>query len=371
MLKTKGFIAVTSLIVLASALGGTAGWFLGNMYKDIGPVTNNVYLDKPVEFSNNIDAVKKFMGAANISDMNDVSNVDVVSLVGKNGLTIGDIAETAQLYVYSKENITVKSNNLANSKVYGIQNNQATNSTWIKRKDIYFKENVSYSNNASFGERTYNSKNDKITPLTKPFENEVNYFRVNTNPKPTDVDFSKAGLESYYVNVPEGETNEDGSPKKSYSTMFGTTLFKPFNYDFTEANIKKDDSGKYIEENIKNSKTGEETTYKTEIKNIDDGYEITLTIDEKAMENYASYIFTTTRDASSLAKMKEKPKFVSTGVKIITDKKLQITSLHTDEFYNVISNVAGAVPTVCSSDLVISYDSEEAIPSVKEKISYE
>lgn len=371
MLKTKGFIAVTSLIVITSALGGVAGWFLGNMYKEIGPVTNAVYQDQPVDFSNNLDTIKKFMSAANIKDMSEVESIDVTSLVGKNGLTVGDIAETAQLYIYSKENIVVKSNNLAKSKVMGIENNQVTNSTWIKRKDIYFKENVSFSSNARFGERTYNSKSDMISPLTKPFENEVNYFRVNTNPKATNVDFSKSALESYLINVPEGETNEDGTPKKSFSTTYGTTLFKPFNYDFKESNVKKDDSGKYVEEKISNSKTGEEFTYKTEIKSVDEGYEITLAISDKAMENYSSYIYTTTRDASQIAKMKEKPKFVSTGVKILTDKKLQVQKVHTDEFYNVISAIAGAVPTTCSSDLTISYDSNEAIPSIKEKISYE
>ena len=47
--------------------------------------------------------------------------------------------------------------------------------------------------------------------------------------------------------------------------------------------------------------------------------------------------------------------------------------MHTDEFYNVISSIAiaGSVPTVCSSDLIITYEADEKIPTFKEKISYE
>lgn len=371
MLKTKGFIAVTSLIVITSALGGVAGWFLGNMYKVIGPVTNNVYEDKEVIFSTNLDAPKKLLQAAGVSSMDELEKVDVSSLVGQNGLTIGDIAESAQLYMYSKSNIVVKSNNLAKSKVMGIENNQETNSTWIKKDKLYFKENVSYSSNASFGERTYNLKSDVITPLTQPLDNQLIYYRVNTNKQATNVDFSSAKFENYYVNVPEGEVDENGLNIKSYSTTFGTSIYKPFNYDFSEANLKKDDAGKYVDETIKNSKLGEESLYKTSITSIENGYEIYLTIDQKAMENYASYIYTTTRDASQIAKMKEKPEFLSSGVKIVTNKKLEISSVHTDEFYNVISAIAGAVPTVCSSDLTITYEADEKIPTFKEKISYE
>lgn len=369
MLKTKGFIAVTSLIVITSALGGVAGWFLGNMYKTVGPVTNKVYLDEEVVFSNNLDAPKKLLGAAGISSMEEIGSIDVASLVGKNGLTIGDIAQSAQLYMYSKKNIVVNSNNLAKSKVMGIENNQTTNSTWIKRDKLYFKENVSYSSNASFGERTYNSKSDSITPLTQPLDNLVNYYRVNTNKKPSDVDYTNASLENYYINVPEGEVDSNGNPLKSFSTTYGATVYKPFNYEFSEANLKKENE-QYVEETVKNSKTGEEYNYKTSIKSIDDGYEIYLTMDQKAMENYASYIYTTTRDASNIAKMKEKPEFLAVGVKITTNKKLEISKVHTDEQYNVISNIAGAVPTTCSSDLTISYE-ERNIPSIKEKISYE
>ena len=373
MLKTKGFIAVTSLIVITSALGGVAGWFLGGMYKVIGPVTNNVYEDKEVIFSTNLDAPKKLLQAAGVSSMDELDKVDVSSLVGKNGLTVGDIAESAQLYMHSKSNIVVKSNNLAKSNVIGVENNQVTNSTWIKKDKLYFKENVSYSSYASFGERTYNLKADAITPLSKPLDNQLNYYRINTNKQATNADFASSKFENYYVNVPEGEVDENGLDVKSYSTTFGISIYKPFNYDFSEANIKKDDAGKYVDETIKNSKLGEESVYKTSITSIENGYEIYLTIDKKAMENYASYIYTTTRDASQMAKMKEKPEFISTGVKIVTNNKLEISSVHTDEFYNVISSIAIAesVPTVCSSDLIITYEADEKIPTFKEKISYE
>lgn len=370
MLKTKGFIAVTSLIVITSALGGVAGWFLGNMYKVIPPVTNNVYNDTEIVFSTNKDAPKKLLQASGVSSMEELDKIDISSLVGKNGLTIGDIAESAQLYMYSKKNIVVKSNNLAKSKVMGIENNQLTNSTWIKKDKLYFKENVSFSSNASFGERTYNCKSDSITPLTQPLDNSLNYYRVNTNKQATNVDFINSKFESYYINVPEGEVDENGLDIKSYSTTYGTSIYKPFNYEFSESNLKKDNSGKYVDESIKNSKLGNESVYKTSIQSVENGYEIYLTIDQKAMENYSSYIYTTTRDASSIAKMKEKPEFLSAGVKIVTNKKLEINSVHTDEFYNVISSIAGAVPTVCSSDLTISYE-EGKIPNIKEKISYE
>ena len=49
---------------------------------------------------------------------------------------------------------------------------------------------------------------------------------------------------------------------------------------------------------------------------------------------------------------------------------LLIQSMHVDEDYDVISNLVGNVPTICSSDLVFEYENT-TIPSIKETITYE
>lgn len=369
MLKRAGLITTSSLIVITSALGALSGWFLGNMFKEIGPVENAVYNDGEVIYSNNLDAVAKVLKASGKTNFNELNDVDITSLIGVNGLTVGDVAEAAQLFMYSKDDICVTSNNLAYSKVMGVVNNQITNSTWIKKGNLYFKENVSTSQYAKFGERAYNFKGDAITPLTKPIDNLVSYYRLNTNKEPSNVDFSKANSKDYFVNVPK-DANKEGEDIKSFSTTYGTSLYKPFNYDYKETFLKKDGNGKYVGEKINNSKTNKDFFYETSIKKVETGYEIILNFNNEGLDNYASYIFTTTRDASNLAKMKEKPQFISTGVKITTDKNLLIQSVHSDEFYNVLSAITDKVPTVCSSDLIFDYSGTQKIPSIKEKISY-
>lgn len=373
MLKVKGLIAVCSLFVLTSALGGVSGWFLGKMFADSKVIENATYVDGVVEFSKNNEAVKKLYGAAKIDDISKIDSIDISTLVDFNGLTIGDILEVAQLNTYNNQYVKVLSNNLAKSNAMGIKNEQVTNSTRIKKDKLYFKENVSYSTTASFGERSYNINAKVITPLSQPLDNKIQYFRLSKIKAANNVDFNQAKQTDYYVNVPEGsEVTPDGKKVKSYSTFFGTSMYKPFNYEFNENNILKGDGKNYSAIEVDNSKTGETVKYETKMNKTDSGYEFTFAIDLKAMENYASYIKTTTRDASPIAAMDEKPTFKKAGVKVVTDKKLLIQSMHADELYDVDSGLVGAVPTLCSSDLTFIYgDKDVKIPTIMEKINYE
>ena len=371
MLKSKGLIIVSALIITTSALGGVSGWFLGTMFKPVPEQQNKVYFDEPVVFSNNIESVKKILDGAKINDISKINEVDVTLLIGVNGITIGDIAEVSQLLLYKNENAKMISNNFATSNAMGIVNDQETNSTWIKKDDFYFKENVSYSRNASFGERSYNFNNEAIiSPLINPFDNYIEYFRVIGNTNCTNVSFLESAKSSYLVNSTENDLDSEGNQIKSYSSTFGLSLYKPFNYDFSEDNLLKNDNGEYVSCTLKNSKTNDEFNYMTSITSTENGYEINLVMDVKALENYASYIYTTTRDASQIAKMKKKPEFKNAGVKLVVDKNLLIQSMHIDEDYDVISNLVGNVPTICSSDLVFEYENT-TIPSIKETITYE
>lgn len=371
MLKSKGLILVSSLIVAASGLGGVSGWFLGTMFKPVPLQENKTYFDEPVVFSNNLDTVSKFLKSAGINDINNVNTIDVTLILGINDLKIGDIIEVSQLLTYKNDYVKVISNNFSSSNAMGIVNAQETNSTWIKKEGFYFKENVSYSKNASFGERSYNFNNEAgISALIKPYDNYIDYFRLAGNSSASNVSFESSTKTTYLVNSTEEDVDEEGNRIKSYSSVFGLSLYKPFNYNFSENNLAKDVNGEYLTCSLKNSKTKETTEYKTSINKLDDGYEITFLMDVDALENYASYIYTTTRDASQIAKMKKKPEFKNAGVKLIVDKNLYIKEMHVDEDYDVISNLVGNVPTICSSDLVFSYTESGKVPSIKETISY-
>lgn len=371
MLKSKGLILVSSLIVTTSALGGVSGWFLGSMFKPVPQQVNKTYYDEPVVFSNNIEVVSKLLKSANIDDISKINEVDVISILGVNNLSVGDIIEVSQLLTYKNDYVKVISNNFASSNAMGIVNAQETNSTWVKKDGFYFKENVSYSKNASFGERSYNYSNtSEVSPLIKPYVNNIDYFRLAGNSSANNVDFSKSNKSTYLINSTETDLDDEGKQIKSYSSVFGLSLFKPFNYDFSENNLAKDSNVDYISAKLKNSKTNETIEYNTSITKSSDGYEITFLMDVDALENYASYIYTTTRDASPIAKMKKKPEFKNAGVKLIVNKDLTIKQMHVDENYDVISNLVGNVPTICSSDLTFSYIEDSDIPSIEETINY-
>lgn len=370
MIKKVGLISASVLIVVTSALGGVCGWFLGGMFKKTPTINNDVYHDEMVNYSNNIDGVKAVLSATNKTDISELASVDLSSYVEEGFLKLGDVAQAVQNYVYSHNQVVMKSSNYAESTVLGVTNKQTTNTTWIKYKNLYFKENVSYSSNASFGERTYNYSNELMLSLASNYENNVDYYRISGNKAASNVDYTEASKTSYYINTTEDMVDDDGNAIKSYTTTFGLSLFKCFNYDFSDTTFLKDGNA-YGNSTLKNSKTGESYEYEPTITRGEEGYEITFAINGEYLTNYASYILTTTRDASNLAKMKAKPTFNKIGVKLVTDFTLNLLSMHVDEDYDVVSNIAGNVPTSCSSDLTFSYDDVSSIPTIKEKIAYE
>lgn len=366
---SKKVVVVTCFAIFSSVAGGVLGWFLGGMFRQSGPLANDIYTDGQIEYSKNLDIVKKVLKEANVESEDELENVDLVSLVDSKKVTLGDLVEYAEILVQKHEYVSIQGRNFAHSMSMGVVNNQDTYTTWIKNNDLFFKENISFSNNARFAERTYNFDSTKdangIIP-PKSLDNILEYYRSSENNK-LEVDYTKTTdktkKEKYYINSPDENI-------KSYSTTFGLSLFNPFNYDAKEDTLLKEND-EYASLSIVNSKTEEEYLYETFIKVHEAGYKIDFTISPSATTNYGAYIYTSTRDASNIAKMKDRPTFEKLGVQLITNKKLEILSFHSDEFYQVVSNLVGNVPTSCSSDLVYSYIKEECkIPNYQEAIDY-
>ena len=244
MLKTKGLIAVTALIVITGGLGGISGWFLGSMFKPLKALENDVVKDYPVEYSKNLECVSKLFGAANVNSPEELTNIDVTKLIGRNGLTVGDVAECSTYFLFRYSNAMSKSFNYSLSNTMGFTNKQDTSSTWIKNGDLYFKENMSYSSNAGFGERMYNCEDANITIVTKPLDNIINYYRQTGIKSAFKSNFSNPTKASYFQNVPaDQEVDENGNKVQSFRTTFQTSAFTPFNYSVNETNTLKDESG--------------------------------------------------------------------------------------------------------------------------------
>lgn len=372
-MKNKAFVGLVSLIAISCSLGGAAGWFLGNMFKPAKEEINGVYFDKAVDYSSKPDSFKKVVKALKLDNNKpDFSTLDVSSAIGVDGIKVGDIAETAYHNTFKSDKVMVRTNNLAVSQTPIGPNNQETVSTWIKEKNLYFKENISYSSNAKFAERSYNYDAKTYSPLSKEYENYIDYYRniLDGGIVKRKCDYSTSSTKStkYLINS-NGALDANNKPIKSYSTYFGLSIFKPCNYDYKEDVLLKDSNGNYEAVEIKNSKTGSKTKYISEFKKVDDGYKLTLSLDKTAAANYSSYIKTTTRDASSIAQMKQKPEFKAIGVSFKLDNNLRIISAHSDESYDVISLV-GAVDTQCSSDIYFSYDGDYKLPKLNEQIDY-
>ena len=373
MLKTKGLIAVTSLIVITGALGGVSGWFLGSMFKPIKALENDVVADYPISYSKNLDCVAKLFSAANVNSPEKLTNVDLSKLIGRNGLTVGDIAECATYFVFRHEQVMSKSYNYSLSNTMGFTNKQDTSSTWIKNGDLYFKENISYSSNAGFGERMYNCDDANITILTRPLDNKINYYRQTGVKSALKSDFTNPTKSSYYQNVPEGkEVDEEGNKVKSFRTTFATSVFTPFNYEVNENNALKDENGKYVPLSLYDTYASENVDVSSEILKTDSGYTISITIKNEALDQYGSYVYLTTRDSSKIAKMKQRPGYQKAGWRLFVDKKLDLIKMKTMENYNVYSAIVDKVPTNSTSEIYFYYGSNtKSIPSIKEAIQYE
>lgn len=373
MLKTKGLIAVSALIAITGALGGISGWFLGSMFKPIKALENDVQADYPIEYSKNIDCVSKLFTAASVNSPEGLSGVDLTRLVGKNGLTVGDIAECATYFVYRHDSVMSKSYNYSLSNTMGFTNKQDTSSTRIKNGELYFKENISYSSNAGFGERMYNCDDSNITFVTRPLDNKINYYRQTGIKTAFKSDFSKPTKSSYYQNVPEGqEVDEDGNKVKSFKTTFATSAFTPFNYNVNEANMLKDDGGNYIPLSLTDTYESKNVEVKNEIEKTERGYTISITIKNEALDLYGSYVYLTTRDSSKIAKMKQRPGYQKVGWKLYVDNKLDLIKMKTFENYFVYSAIVDKVPTDSTSEIYFYYGSDvKTIPSIKENIQYE
>ena len=365
----KKFIFMILFCTISGALGSVAGWFLGGMFKKTPDITNKEYVDGVIEYSKNNDIVKKILNASGVENEEDIENIDVVKLLDDKKVRLGDVAEYVEYLIYKNPYLMVKGQNLSFSESFGVKNVQDTYTCWVKYENLFFKENISFSKNAKFAERIYNfdsTRNTSSFILPKPLDNEVEYYRTNQNDG-LNVDYTNFSentrKEDYYINSPE-----EGI--KSFSTTFGLSLFNPFNYDAKEENmLLEEENYKALE--IKNSKTNEDELYEPKLETSDAGYTLSITVDPKAAENYGSYIFTTTRDAAAIAKMKEKPTFEKIGVRFNLNKKLEIQSIHIDEFYQVVSSIVGNVPTICTSDLSFIYNKEEiSIPNCEEKIDY-
>ncbi len=373
MLKTKGLIAVTSLIVITGALGGISGWFLGSMFKPLKALNNDVVSDYPVEYSKNVDCVAKLFSAANVNSPEELKNIDLTTLVGKNGLTVGDIAECSTYFLFRYDNLMSKSYNLSLSNTMGFTNKQDTSSTWIKNGELYFKENISYSSNAGFGERMYNCDDSSITIVTKPFDNKINYYRQTGIKTAFKSDFSNPTKSTYFQNVPEEEAvDENGNKIQSFRTTFQTSAFTPFNYCVNEANALKDESGNYATLELKDTYSGENVTINNEISKTEEGYKISITLKNEALDQYGSYVYLTTRDSSKIAKMKQRPGYLKVGWQLYVDKKLDLIKIKTYEYYNVYSAIVDKVPTDSTSDIYFYYNDDAGkIPSIKESFQYE
>lgn len=373
MLKTKGLISVTALIVITGALGGISGRFLGSMFKPLKALVNDTVADYPVEYSKNQEAATKLFSAANVNSPEELAGIDVSKLIGKNGLTVADVAECATYFLFRNENLTSKSYNYSLSTTMGINNKQETNSTWIKNKDLYFKENMSYSSNASFGERMYNCDDSSITFISKPLENKINYYRQTGVKSASKSDFSNPTKSSYYQNVPEGEeVDENGNKVQSFRTTFQTSVFTPFNYQVNEKYALKDDNGGYSTLSLLDTFSGELMTFGHSIEKIEAGYKISLTIKNEALDQYGAYVYLTTRDSSKIAKMKQRPGYLKVGWQLFTDNKLDLKKMKVYEHYNVYSAIVDKVPTDSTSEIYFYYGSESSnVPSIKEVIQYE
>ena len=365
----KKLIFMILFCTISGALGSVAGWFLGGMFKITPDITNKEYVDGVIEYSKNNDIVKKILNASGVENEEDIENIDLVKLLDDKKVRLGDVAEYVEYLIHKNPYLMVKGQNLSLSESFGVKNTQYTYTCWVKHENLFFKENISFSQNAEFAERIYNfdsTNNTSSFILPKPFDNKIEYYRTNQNDG-LNVDYTNFSAntrkEVYYINSPDESI-------KSFSTTFGLSLFNPFNYDAKEENmLLEEENYKALE--IKNSKTNEDELYEPKLETSDAGYTLAITVDPKAAENYGSYIFTTTRDAAAIAKMKEKPTFEKIGVRFNLNKKLEIQSIHIDEFYQVVSSIVGNVPTICSSDLSFIYNKDEiSIPNCEEKIDY-
>lgn len=373
MLKTKGLIAITALIVISGGLGGISGWFLGSMFKPLKALENDTLSDYPIEYSKNLECVSKLFNAANVNSPEELTNIDVTKLIGRKGLTVGDVAECSTYFLFRYNNAMSKSFNYALSNTMGFTNKQDTSSTWIKKGDLYFKENMSYSSNAGFGERMYNCDDSNITIVTKPLDNKINYYRQTGIKSAFKSNFSNPTKTSYFQNVPEGqEVDENGNKVQSFRTTFQTSTFTPFNYSVNEANALKDESGNYVTLELNDTYSGSSVTLNNEIVKTEEGYTISITIKNEALDQYGGYVYLTTRDSSKIAKMKQKPGYQKAGWQLFVDKKLDLIKMKTFEKYDVYSAIVDKVPTDCTSEIYFYYNNDvEDIPSIKEIIEYE
>ena len=368
MASKKAIALIVPLVVIGGGIGGIAGWFLGSMFKETGPLVNEALNDKPTVYNANYEAVKKLNDVTGCEDGN-YSSINIEDKIGVNGLSAFEVADAVMYKVYKNDYVQIKSLNFAHSVAMGVNNDQTTYSCFMKSKNVYFKENISYSNTVSFAERYTNyDLTQEVNPINgrTAYENQIDYFRSNKNKK-LDVDYQNASTyTAFYQNIPA----EPKEGMMTFSQFFGISAFGAYNVHVQESFALRDEDTNYLSANIIDSKSTSRVLFDNSVVKEEGGYLIRVALSKEAPKKFEAYTFTTTRDQTKLAVMSEPPIHSAYGVELHCDENLRLTSYRTLEEYDVVSSIAGKVPTQSTSDCVVTYN-EEQTPGLKDKISYD
>lgn len=351
--KFKNFlpaILMGVVVVITGAVGGVGGWFLGNYFKPSVKVVGGFTKDESV-----YNTYQEYLK----SNGGDITSID---LSNQNVLSPADIINVAFYNIsYIEENATVVSYCEAVSKAAFVTNVQGTYSCSAKRGNLYLREAASSATYVSFAERTYNYDESK-GKLGSVYDDKYDYYRVigssNVNIHDTDVNLN-------YDNATYTEyTVDEFSEDFSISPLYFTT------YKIKAETEAKDDSGNYISMSFSNSLTNSDVEFTTSIsKNGEGNYEVSLLLNEKAVEDSQKYYTTTTRDQSQIAKMKDVPTWHYSAFKFVLDSTLRFVSGSWMDSYDCIT-VAGAAPTIVSGIYEFDYENKDALPGLGTMVDY-
>lgn len=339
VLKYRPAIYMTITCIIASAVGGVGGWFIGNYFKP-------VVLTQGEEITINSEAYDKYV---EITEGKNVNEIDFTS----EDLTLADVANIAWYkFSYVNENSTLYS--LCRADSMGI-NVQYTLTSWQKRENKVFKEATSQSGFVYFGDRTYNYN---VESDGDAYLNQLDTYHV------IGEDNVSINTETFASQINYGNAKESKRTEESYVTRFALNAKYPCNYLFNDESIVLEESKRYT-----SVLDQSQFTYKSEfLRNSDGTYTLNLLMNSVATESYARFMMTTTEDFA-LAKMNTAPEFKNVGMSLNLDASLNMIDGRIDEDYVVNAALAKA-DTNASSRLVFDYNLKSDLPSLEEQVDY-